>query len=509
MRPSDDQIQATVERAEAAAIIVDTSTDPAPHRTPDAGPRRISAEGRRARRDSNARTTPNRRGAETLTERIIDGNELSNLNYLMLGLFAARSVGRIVVRRDGRKMGTATGFLAAPGVLITNQHVLPDDATARDSQVQFQFEVDALGDELAPVTFALRTDPAPYIDKTLDIAVVAVAPKADDGTDIQAFGWLHLDRTPGKSPEGEFLTIIQHPRGERKQICVRENKLLKYEQDGRHVLYTSDTVAGSSGSPVFNNSWDVVALHHSGVPKTRMVRGKLRWVTVDGTTVAPSEDGTIDEELDLQWLCNEGVRISAIAAALAKLSSGNELARRVLAAPIPPTPPAGPWPTPLARSRPSSSDFDEVEAVGRGRREAAADQPSLEPGLRASTIVVPIEFVVGLRAAATVATSEVPAMEVNVLERSKPRDFDDRIGYQPDFLGPDFEVPLPKLSARQQHDVTASFEGSHELKYGTFSVVMCRSRSLAYFSAANLDRSTRGTSERGSWRNDPRIAPRE
>ncbi|HVF13900.1 MAG TPA: DNA/RNA non-specific endonuclease, partial [Acidimicrobiales bacterium] len=47
------------------------------------------------------------------------------------------------------------------------------------------------------------------------------------------------------------------------------------------------------------------------------------------------------------------------------------------------------------------------------------------------------------------------------------------------------------------------------LKYGTFSVVMCRSRSLAYFSAANLDRSTRGTSERGSWRNDPRIAPRE
>ena len=43
---------------------------------------------------------------------------------------------------------------------------------------------------------------------------------------------------------------------------MRENKLIKYTD---HTLwYQTDTVAGSSGSPVFNNSWQVAALHHLG-----------------------------------------------------------------------------------------------------------------------------------------------------------------------------------------------------------------------------------------------------
>ncbi len=32
------------------------------------------------------------------------------------------------------------------------------------------------------------------------------------------------------------------------------------------VQYVADTMEGSSGSPVFNRKWEVVALHHSGTP---------------------------------------------------------------------------------------------------------------------------------------------------------------------------------------------------------------------------------------------------
>ena len=32
----------------------------------------------------------------------------------------------------------------------------------------------------------------------------------------------------------------------------------------RVVQYLTDTLKGSSGSPVFNSAWQVVALHHSG-----------------------------------------------------------------------------------------------------------------------------------------------------------------------------------------------------------------------------------------------------
>jgi endonuclease G len=64
---------------------------------------------------------------------------------------------------------------------------------------------------------------------------------------------------------GEYLTIIQHPSGGDKQIALRENQLLKI--DTHTLWYRTDTSPGSSGSPVFNDVWQVVALHHSGVPK--------------------------------------------------------------------------------------------------------------------------------------------------------------------------------------------------------------------------------------------------
>ena len=33
------------------------------------------------------------------------------------------------------------------------------------------------------------------------------------------------------------------------------------------IIYKSDTAPGSSGSPVFNNEWQLIALHSAGVAK--------------------------------------------------------------------------------------------------------------------------------------------------------------------------------------------------------------------------------------------------
>lgn len=476
--PSNDQIEETIARAETAAIITDPTTDAAPVGPVTAG----------------------------VAERIIDGNELSNINYLMLGLVAARSVGRIIVRRDGIKIGNATGFLTAPGVLVTNEHVFPNETTVADSSVQFRYEVDALGEELEPVEFRLLTNPAPLIDKDHDLTVVAVEPKAVDGISIDRFGWLHLDPAPAKSDPDEFLTIIQHPKGQRKQICIRENRLLKFV-DERHVTYTSDTVPGSSGSPVFNNRWDVVALHHSGVPKSVVDSdGRTLWVKVDGTTMEPPADGMIREELDLQWLCNEGVRMSAIAAALAAHGAGNELATRVLAAPAPPKPPPGPWPGDAWRAPDDREGARDATVPSRGRVETTSGVlPALvEPGT--SKVVVPIELTIGVRAG--VALTPGATGPGGFVERFVTADdFDDRVGYKAAFLGSGLRVPLPKLSEAQKSDLTEIAGGGTVLKYGTFSVVMCSSRGLAFFSAANVDRDAKGTSKRAgiTWEDDPRL----
>ena len=60
------------------------------------------------------------------------------------------------------------------------------------------------------------------------------------------------------------MTIVQHPRGQKKQIALRENQFVCLIDPFVH--YRADTEAGSSGSPVFNDQWEVVALHHAGVP---------------------------------------------------------------------------------------------------------------------------------------------------------------------------------------------------------------------------------------------------
>ena len=47
-----------------------------------------------------------------------------------------------------------------------------------------------------------------------------------------------------------------------KQISLYHNIVTNTNE--RVVQYLTDTLKGSSGSPVFNSDWEVVALHHSG-----------------------------------------------------------------------------------------------------------------------------------------------------------------------------------------------------------------------------------------------------
>ncbi len=62
--------------------------------------------------------------------------------------------------------------------------------------------------------------------------------------------------------KGDHVTIIQHPEGGPKQIALNENRVTNIYN--YHVQYTTDTMPGSSGSPVFNDKWQVVAIHHKG-----------------------------------------------------------------------------------------------------------------------------------------------------------------------------------------------------------------------------------------------------
>ncbi len=236
-------------------------------------------------------------------ERIIGPNNLMAINYLALGLQAAKSVCRIHIRdTSGRPAGFGSGFMVSPTLLLTNHHVLEAREYALRSLAEFDFETDINFLPKPTHYFRLAPERFFYNDKTLDFALVAVHPQSLGGVPLTQYGFLPLMPQSGKVLKGEAVSIIQHPDGGDKHIALRSNHILDL-LDG-FIHYETDTLPGSSGSPVFNDQWQVAALHHAGVPRVN-AQGKI--LNKSGRIWQPEQG---DDAID--WIGNEGVRISAI-----------------------------------------------------------------------------------------------------------------------------------------------------------------------------------------------------
>ncbi|MEU2285447.1 endonuclease [Streptomyces sp. NPDC013178] len=280
---------------------------------------------------STLQLPPDSFGSDVLgLERLIERNNLTPVAFLEEGALAARSVGRITINGPGG--GHGTGFMVSPSLLLTNNHVLRSQEEADRSVVAFAFQTGPDGRPLVPAVFRLEPRRFFVTDHDLDFSVVAVAEHSAQGDALSAFGRLPLSGAQGKVIIGEFVNIIQHPRGEPKQLALRENQVVDVLD--RFLHYESDTLQGSSGSPVFNDQWEVVALHHSAVPRTD---AEGRPLSIDGTVWTP-EAG----EHRLAWKANEGVRISRVLQALREITLTGTAARlrdEVFTASVTPSPP--------------------------------------------------------------------------------------------------------------------------------------------------------------------------
>jgi endonuclease G len=245
-------------------------------------------------------------------ERILGQSDLLSINFLDRGRRSADAVCRIKLPMDGG-VAYGTGFLVGPRLLLTNNHVLADPREAAQASAEFGYDHDLDGVLRDPVPFNLDPDQLFFTDAELDVTLVAVVPFADSGVPLDRYGWLPLIPLSGKSVDGEWVSIIQHPNAEPKQIAIHSSQIVLLDPERvdvdltRFIHYSTDTEPGSSGSPVFNDQWQVVAIHHKAVP-------------------APGEP------LDAakKWLANEGVRISAIFNRLGSLRFEDDNANRAL-----------------------------------------------------------------------------------------------------------------------------------------------------------------------------------
>lgn len=186
-------------------------------------------------------------------EKVIgDKNEMLPTAWLAKALLASKSVCRVLV--GGRADGT--GFLLKGGYVMTNAHVLPNAAKVAKAEIEFNFEEG----ENKTVRYKLDADSAKRSPvSALDYCIVKVIDNKK--MPLKQWGYLELE-TREEVRKGDAANIIQHPGGGVKQLAFRANDVISVW--GNKVFYMADTDHGSSGSPVFNDQWKVIALHSRG-----------------------------------------------------------------------------------------------------------------------------------------------------------------------------------------------------------------------------------------------------
>lgn len=449
----------------------------------------------------------------TAKERTLGLNDLVDVNYLTRALRASKAVCRVIIRdQNFRERGSASGFKVSPTLLLTNHHVFQDAETAANSLIEFDFELDMQGNPRNTTRFQLAPERLFINNEGLDYALVAINPTPVFGSgQLSDYGFLQMSNKIGKINRGEFATIIQHPAGQPKQIALRENEVINIEKD--QLLYQSDTAPGSSGSPVFNDSWQVVALHTSGVPNTD---DHGNWLLRDGSVATPADDDS-----EINWIANAGTRASIIVndilATLTNRQDREEFLQASIGdiplgtpdklasgSPLPAPITTHPKPTPVQHDNGKKTIYVPVTIS------LSMGEPDMNSNNK--TVAAPAQ----LTAASPATTNVIGSVEKMPFHDTN---YENRTGYDPDFLG--VEVPMPKrINSRS---LSKMANGEHIIPYKNFSIINNKRRRMALLTASNVDASrekkrpepgrtyTRaalgemGPNDREEWFIDPRI----
>jgi V8-like Glu-specific endopeptidase len=242
-------------------------------------------------------------------QKILGTEGVLTYGWMLKGMTKARSVGLISHVLSGPK---GTGFLVRAGaifptlgdelIVLTNAHVIsnpPEPGAIALGHATIAFEA---VDSKRSYEFTEVLWQSPI--KTLDCALLRLKeqPAGIEPLTITA-SIPPIPRTDGEPRQHVY--VIGYPGGRALAFSIRDNELLDHEAppDGKpadpgvcFVQYRAPTELGSSGSPVFEDAWQVIALHRAGGEKRRKLNG---------------QPGTLD--------ANEGIWIQSILQAAASI----------------------------------------------------------------------------------------------------------------------------------------------------------------------------------------------
>jgi V8-like Glu-specific endopeptidase len=179
-------------------------------------------------------------------EQVVGSDNFQNPWFLEKGVRLSKTVGLIP------NFGTA--FLISPDLLMTNWHVFRRSEWAKGKSVLFNVEQNEDGLPLPVESVKLDPDNFFYSNEDLDVAVV----RTENSPGLR-FGFIDIKNSIEPTTETR-VNIIQHPGAGFKKIAVRDNGLKFF--DDKILQYWTDTEHGSSGSPLFDDRWQIIGLHN-------------------------------------------------------------------------------------------------------------------------------------------------------------------------------------------------------------------------------------------------------
>jgi hypothetical protein len=240
--------------------------------------------------------------AAPVLEKVLGKEGVVTLSWYKIGLDRAGTVAKVL---NPAGDGFGTGYLVRGGdlapaygdeiLLLTNAHVVSNDPDLQakigsldpdDATLLFE-SCEAIGDQQFRVKELLWTSPPHELDASLlrldpPVPAVTLYPVAK-----------RLPVVDGV----QKVYVIGHPGGRTLSISLNDNLLLDW--DDRLIHYRAPTEGGSSGSPVFNQQWQLIGLHHAGGTAMKRLKG---------------QEGT--------YAANEGIWIQRIIQALGEAGVG-------------------------------------------------------------------------------------------------------------------------------------------------------------------------------------------
>ena len=219
-------------------------------------------------------------------EKVLGTDAFNSYQWFVLGTDRAHNVAQIETAA-----GTAfgTGFLVRGGdfcekfgdqqLFFTNAHVIskgdPDRGALAKEQARIRFEL-LSGSTEYRVAEILWHSPVSNLDATL----VRLDKPVEGAKELYPIS-LTVPLVSRTSPQR--ILIIGHPKGMRLQFSIKDNALIDAREP--YIHYRAPTMGGSSGSPVFNEEWELIGLHHAGGFNISKLSGTGRHDANEGITM--------------------------------------------------------------------------------------------------------------------------------------------------------------------------------------------------------------------------------